>query len=90
MSLSIPGSMESPIVTMYNKLLYKQHCLRSQKLLLIHGEPLKEDSLSIKDKTAELFPMCPLFGGSTVSGKSLTVVMVGGEEWVIIQTFTQQ
>ena len=30
--------------------------------------PLKEDSLSIKDKTAEfiLSPMCPLFRGSTV------------------------
>lgn len=67
MSLSILGSMESPIVTMYNKLLYKGHCSRSKNLLLIniiHGEPLKEDSLSIKDKTAELFPMCPLSGGS--------------------------
>ena len=32
---------------------------------LVHLEPLKEDNLFIKDKTAEfiLSPMCPLFGG---------------------------
>ena len=36
--------------------------------VLVHLEPLKEDSLSIKDKTAEfiLSPTCPLFRGSTV------------------------
>ena len=37
-------------------------------IVLVHLEPLKEDNLSVKDKTAEfiLFPTCPLFGGSTV------------------------
>ena len=37
-------------------------------IVLVHLEPLKEDKLSIKDKTAKfiLFPTCPLFGGSTV------------------------
>ena len=49
----------SKIGTLYNKPLYKGHCLRFQKL---------HYNLSIKDKTTEfiLSPTCPLFGGSTV------------------------
>ena len=37
-------------------------------IVLVHLEHLKEDNLSIKDKTAEfiLSPTCPLFGGSTL------------------------
>ena len=37
-------------------------------IVLAHLEPLKEDNLSIKDRTAEfmLSPTCPLLGDSTV------------------------
>ena len=37
-------------------------------IVIVHLEPLKEDNLSIKDKTAEfvLSSTCLLFGGSTV------------------------
>ena len=40
-------------------------------IVLVHLEPLKENNLSIKDKTAEfiLSPTCPLFGDSTVHNK---------------------
>ena len=75
----------SEIGTLYNKPLYKRHCLRSQKLhtlliiVLVHLEPLKEDNLSIKDKTAEfiLSPTCPLFGGSTVCTMSCMLLTKG-------------
>ena len=49
---------------------HKGHCSRSQKLLSLYIENLREeDNLSIKDKTAEfiLSPKCPLFGGSTIA-----------------------
>ena len=58
------------IGTVYNGPLYKGHCLRFQIFTLpIDIYNLREeDNLSTKDETTEfiLFPMCPLFRGSTV------------------------
>ena len=47
-------SGHSKIGTLYNRPLYKGHTKIIFPIALIHFEPLKEDNLCTKDKTAEL------------------------------------
>ena len=67
-----PISGPSEIGTLYNKPLLQRKLFEVPKItcpiVIVHLEPLKEDNLSMKDKTAEfiLSSTCPLFVGSTV------------------------